>query len=125
MITETRKYVQGGVIAERTRVCDVCGTDIPTGSVGWAYVQETKTQTQKRLLEEQGGHDEFSDICLACWEKVKEEKLRPMRDGGKAETKDGQTGQEENSGGVQRAERPDIAQREHVRDKDRGKNRRR
>lgn len=80
MIKEERKYVQSGVIAERKRVCDVCGKDIPIGTTGWAYVQEVKNQAQATRMNEKNLRDEFADICIECWKSVKANCLRKMRD---------------------------------------------
>lgn len=85
MIKESRKYVQGGVIATRVMVCDICGEEIRPKAVGWAYIQETKTPTQARLMSEQKGRDEFEHICLDCWEYLKKDVLRPMANGDKLE----------------------------------------
>ena len=81
MIKEERQYTQSGVIAERKTVCDICGAVIPSRATGWAYVQETKTPAQIRLMVDAGAREEFQHICHACWEAVKEEYLRPKRDG--------------------------------------------
>lgn len=127
MLKESRSYVQGGIIADRTRICDVCGADIPQNAVGWAYVQETKTPTQARLMSEQGGRDEFEHVCLKCWEEIKHDHLRPKRDGEETDVrrKEEDGADQRRDGKVQGTMRREPEKRRDVPHKDRDTNGRR